>query len=67
MAGQKIAFGKLAAKDYAMGAAFVAMGFVIVFGLSSGLGFELEGFLLVIASVVIGVAAWMSYLRKRDD
>ncbi|GLQ57728.1 hypothetical protein [Devosia nitrariae] len=63
----KVAFGKLAAKDYAMGVAFVAVGFAIVFGLSGALGLELEGFLLVIASVVIGVAAWMSYLRKRDD
>jgi hypothetical protein len=67
MAGQKTAFGKLAAKDYAMGIAFVAVGFAIVFGLSSGLTLDLEPFLLVIASVVIGATAWVSYLRKRDD
>ncbi|KKB08480.1 hypothetical protein VE25_18350 [Devosia geojensis] len=67
MAGQKLAFGKLAAKDYAMGVAFVAVGFAIVFGLSSSAGFEIEPFLLVIASVVVGAVAWVQYLRKRDD
>jgi uncharacterized membrane protein YccC len=67
MAGQKIAFGKLTAKDYAMGVAFVVVGLAIAFGLASGTGFDLEPFLLVIGGAVIGAVAWISYLRKRDD
>lgn len=66
MAG-RIDFGSMTGKDYAMGAGFVVICMVIAFGLVGYLIPGVPPVLLAVIGAVLGVAAWFSYLRKRND
>jgi hypothetical protein len=66
MAEGKIEFGKLAGKDYAMGVGFVVIAMIIAQGLVAYLIPGAPPALLGAIGAAIGVAAWFSYLRKRN-
>ena len=63
----KIDFASLTGKDYAMGVGFAVICMVIAYGL---VGYLIPGAppaLLAVIGVALGIAAWISYLRKRND
>lgn len=67
MAEGRINFGGLGAKEYGVGVGFVAISIVIVSGLSEFATIELPGLISVAAGAALGVAAWFSYLLKRNS
>jgi hypothetical protein len=67
MAANKIDFGRLGIKDYVFGVVFVLVGMVIAYGLINWLVPGAPQALLSAIGAAIGVAAWFSYLRKRND
>jgi len=63
----RIGLTSLTGKDYAMGVGFIAICLVIAYGL---VGYLIPGApqaLLAVIGAALGVAAWFSYLRKRND
>lgn len=67
MAERRIDFGRLGAMEYGVGVGFVVVSIVIVSGLSEFANIELPGFVSAAAGAALGVAAWFSYLLKRNS
>lgn len=67
MAENKIDFGRLGLRDWLMGIAFVLVGMIIAYGLVNWLFPGTPQALLSGIGGAIGVVAWFSYLRRRDQ
>lgn len=67
MAERRIDFGRLGAKELGLGVGFVVISIVIVSGFGEFANIELPGFVSAAAGAVLGVAAWFSYLLKRNS
>jgi len=67
MAERRIDFGKIGAAEYGVGVGFALICIVIVSGLTEFANVELPGFVSVAVGAALGVAAWFSYLLKRNS
>jgi len=67
MADRRIDFGKLGVLEYGVGVGLVVVCIAIVSGLASTMTLALPGYATVAAGAALGVAAWFSYLLKRNS
>jgi hypothetical protein len=67
MAERRIDFGRLGMAEYGVGAGFAVVCSIIVSGFAEFANVELPGYVSVAVGAAIGVAAWFSYLLKRNS
>ncbi len=67
MANNKIDFGTLTLKDYAIGVAFVLVAMALIAGLEMVSNIALPSLVASALGAAIGVAAWFTYLLKRKS
>lgn len=67
MAKAKIDFGSLTFMDYAIGVILTVVATAIVTGLEMATNIALPSFAASAAGAAIGIAAWFTYLLKRNS
>lgn len=67
MAERRIDFGTIGLAEYGVAVGFAVVCTVIVSGLTEFANVELPGLVSVAVGAALGVAAWFSYLLKRNS